>query len=470
LSAGVNNLSNKLFKTLIKENPTSNVIISPMSIHFALSMLYYGASKEEKAKLQEYLGLPEVDEKDLLNSTKDLLIGYAEKRNNLSNTNIQLSNVMVADQDVQIKDDYRDILSQYFLSGVIPANFSSPSEAVLEINGWVQNKTGNLIKDFLSPDAISERSRLILLNAIYFKANWMTTFETAQAGQFHDGTGTETIVDMMYQVDNYAYSDNNDMECQIVSLPYEDDNFTMLVFLPKEEGLDALDKLSSSLEITGYQNILSGLRETEIELFLPKFKLGYKTQLINALEKSGLNNFFDADFKEINNETLTVDDFLHETKIEVTETGSEAAAISGIELGVRSGSSRGPVIMRVERPFLFVIVDRENQIPLFKGKIAKLPESTISQEENSIIETRQNIVKLVDLDPEERANFENNPEALNVLKPLNCSVEPYINSDMIKFPCPGHETQPIEDYIAKHGDTSRIGVNGEVAELSAGIN
>jgi len=473
LSRNVNVLSNKLFNALVKDNQESNVIISPMSIHFALSMLYFGASEQEQQRLQDYLGSSgvQIDQENLLSSTRDLLLHYAEKKENLTNTNIQLSNVIVADQSVQIKNEYLGLLSEYFLSTVMPANFSSPAEAASDINRWVLNKTENLIKDFLSPDAISERSRLILLNAIYFKANWMTTFDAARPEPFNIKPDQQSyLVDMMFQVAKYPYHVHSDLDCQIISLPYEDDNFTMLVFLPNQLGLDALDKLGSSLENSEYDSILSDLKDTEIVLKLPKFKLGYKAPLIRALEESGLTSFFDAEFPEITDEALKVEEFLHETSIEVTETGSEAAAITGIELGVRSGSSREPDTMTVNRPFIFVIVDKENNIPLFKGKITNPPASVFPDEENNEIEVRQNSELLQNLDPEDRANILNNPEAVQNMKPSNCSVNEYINTDKVKFPCHPKETQPIEDYKAKHGDPARHGINGEVAALAAGAN
>jgi len=204
----------------------------------------------------------------------------------------------------------------------------------------------------------------------------------------------------------------------------------------------------------------------------------------------------------------------HETKIEVNEVGSEAAGVTGILLGVRSGPSANVEQMVVDRPFVFVIHDKQNNIPLFIGKIAAPTESVENTGDNLInsespvstlrddddfpivknssgsgfglrgvdLDIPKNTVGVrgqdlvaalsgLDLDPEEKNFYLNNPDKFDELGlHVNCtsiSVRELTNTKNVMFPCGGRDTQPIEDYQKKHGDPSLLGVNGEQAALQA---
>merc|ERR1712002_538595 len=129
----------------------------------------------------------------------------------------------------------------------------------------------------------------------------------------------------------------------------------------------------------------------------------------------------------------------HEAKVEVYESGSEASGVTGISLGIRSGVSAKE--FNANRPFVFMIVDHENDV-------------------------RQNDPQILALDAEDRSHMEKNPELFKNEQKVNCTpIENYINTEMVKFPCRPHETRPIEDYHKKFGDASELGINGELADL-----
>ena len=158
--------------------------------------------------------------------------------------------------------------------------------------------------------------------------------------------------------------------------------------------------------------------------------------------------------------------------LEVNEKGSEAAAVTGIQISTRSGGS-GPIIMKINRPFIFVIQDLKNNIPLFIGKIVNpTNEKPVSVRKplyedvmKNRIDTRSalplQLQETDELDPEERAHMSNFPENLSTTE---CSEE-FSDEDKVVFPCPPLDTQPIEDYKRKHGDPSKLGINGENAAL-----
>merc|ERR1719351_222718 len=401
-----------------------------MSIHFALSMLQRGAHGTTKQKIRNFMNLNE---------------------------------------ELDINEIFVKKLEEFYFSNIKEVDFSQPEESARLINNWVANKTENLIKEFLSPDAISDDSRLVLLNAIYFKANWMKSFNKfdTYSQVFNINQEKQLNVDMMYQQETFSFAENDKLDCQVLDMPYEDENFSMLIFLPNQSGSEPVNGIIKNLEYRDITRTLKDMKEKVMSVSLPKFTVGYKSQLRDTLMTLGMTHVFEnADFSGIAQEYLEANDFLHEAKVEVYESGSEASGVTGISLGIRSGVSAKE--FNANRPFVFMIIDKESEVPLFVGKIVHPTESTKSSPLGVEIGVRQNDPE--SLDPEDRSHMEKNPELFVKQQTVNCTpIENYINSEMVKFPCPPNDTRPIEDYHRKFGDASELGINGELADLK-GIN
>jgi len=522
LSRSVGKVSKAIFGSLIEDgSEDSNIVISPTSIHLALSLLYHGSASHTKDELLKFLDYDTIKESYIQNATQKLLKSYGDKIEEVkSRSTIENANTIFTDKHLNIKDSYKDDLAKYLFAEVQQVDYQEPVKSAQEINNWVQKKTRNLIQDLISPDLITDDSKLLLLNAIYFKANWMSNFNKLEtvSRPFRVREGVNKNVDIMTQTNLFQYKYNYDFQSQIISLPYQDENFSMIVILPFEEGNEKVNEvINKVLTIPSNLNtIILGMEETEVDIFLPKFKLSYKSELVNVLQKKGLTNLFqNGDFSRISDdEELEVSDIVHETKIEVNEVGSEAAGVTGILLGVRSGPSANVEQMVVDRPFVFVIHDKQNNIPLFIGKIAAPTESVENTGDNLInsespvstlrddddfpivknssgsgfglrgvdLDIPKNTVGVrgqdlvaalsgLDLDPEEKNFYLNNPDKFDELGlHVNCtsiSVRELTNTKNVMFPCGGRDTQPIEDYQKKHGDPSLLGVNGEQAALQA---
>jgi len=518
LSRSVGKVSKAIFGSLIEDgSEDSNIVISPTSIHLALSLLYHGSASHTKDELLKFLDYDTIKESYIQNATQKLLKSYGDKIEEVkSRSTIENANTIFTDKHLNIKDSYKDDLAKYLFAEVQQVDYQEPVKSAQEINNWVQKKTRNLIQDLISPDLITDDSKLLLLNAIYFKANWMSNFNKLEtvSRPFRVREGVNKNVDIMTQTNLFQYKYNYDFQSQIISLPYQDENFSMIVILPFEEGNEKVNEvINKVLTIPSNLNtIILGMEETEVDIFLPKFKLSYKSELVNVLQKKGLTNLFqNGDFSRISDdEELEVSDIVHETKIEVNEVGSEAAGVTGILLGVRSGPSANVEQMVVDRPFVFVIHDKQNNIPLFIGKIAAPTESVANTGDNLIspVDTYreddfanvknssgsgfglrgvdldnskntvgvrgQDVIQLLsglDLDPEDKNFYLNNPDKIDQLGlHVNCtlvSVRELTNTKNVMFPCGGRDTQPIEDYQKKHGDPSLLGVNGEQAALQA---
>lgn len=466
LSQSVSGLSTKLLLSLTEsQSPSQNVIISPVSIFLALSLLYHGSDRSTKAELETFLELDTAEVSGL--NSRLLLQDYAENKEKL-NTTIQLANIIFADNTLNIRDNFRQDLKHSLLSGVEKVDFSDVFPTAQTINEWVQKKTENLITDLISPEVISQNTRLIVLNAIYFKANWKYPFEkyeTLRSVKFDVTDHSDVEVDMMSKSDDILYQSNTKLQSQIVSLPYEDENFQMMIFLPFDHNENSLQNLIKEFTTVDFSEMYESLTEETVDLYLPKFSLGFKSELVSALKRNGVNRMFnpsDADFSKISDEQLSVSNILHETKVEVTEEGAEAAGITGAVLDLRTVIT-DPLEVNLNRPFIFVIHDRRNNIPLFIGKVVN-PSSEKPQEKKKKTDIGNIIsVRTSDFDEEDIAHFSVNPNDLPAQK--NCSRVEYVNTDKVYFPCGSNDTKPIEDYKKAHGDPSLLGINGEQAAL-----
>merc|ERR1712110_494101 len=457
LADSVQSISANVFVSLVRsESPSSNVIISPVSIHFALSLLYHGAEGKTREQLSQFMKFDSINEDNVKRAAQSLLQSYGNKRTQLNET-IEMANALFAAEELEINRDFEETLETFLFSGVKNVDFSSPVEAAQRINNWVENRTHNLIRDFISPDAVSDQTRLMLLNAIYFKADWKNNFDQAESyqGSFNVGQNMKRRVNMISQENLFKFTNNHEaLDSQIVSIPYQ-------------EGAEAILNLSENLSQTDFNHLLREMEENNLRLSLPKFKLGYKTELKSTLKQGGLENIFEgADFSGISDERLEVNDVVHETRIEVNEEGSEAAGVTGILLDLRGGISETPE-MTINRPFIFVIQDHENNIPLFIGKIAS-PSEAMEEEEVTNAEKLVSNRSILPLSPEDLAHLRNNPEVGLHLSEQECleQVEDYVNTNKVMFPCPPYDTQPIEEHKQKFGDGSRYGVNGEQAALA----
>lgn len=464
LTTSVGAVSRALFLSLTEssESSSENVVISPVSVWLALAMLHQGAAGTTRRELEKFLELQGPAGSRL--DTGALLQDYAERRAEL-NTTIELANIMFADRSLRVREEYHHGLTTSLKSQVRQVDFSQQFLAAEEINGWVENKTNHLITDFISPDTLSPSTRLLVLNAIYFKANWkypFLKFDTLDSVKFDVTENSDVEVDMMAKSDSILYQSNNALQSDIVSLPYEDENFQMMVFLPHDNSDDSLQNLIRKFQSVDFNQIYSDLTESTVDLYLPKFSIGFKSELVSTLMSHGLRSMFnpdEADFSKISEESLRVSNILHETKVEVTEEGSEAAGISGAVLDLRASVSHSHEV-NVNRPFVFVIQDRKNNIPLFIGKVVNPSSEEPRQRESTA--GLENFIAVRTPDLEDLAHFVDSPQ--DFVDPRNCSKMEFINSEKVYFPC-GADTEPIENYRREHGDPSVLGINGEQAAL-----
>merc|ERR1711988_1383816 len=264
LSTPVSSLSSKLMLSMDKTtSAVENVIISPVSIFLALSLLYHGSDRSTKAELENFLEI-----RSRIGSavaTKALLSDYDRSRKTL-NTTIKLANGIFADHSLRIKTPFLDDL-RYLSSGVRRVDFSDRTPAARAVNSWVGKETNNLITNLISPDDISEDTRMVLLNAVYFKANWKSQFykdRTRKSVRFDVTRGYSVLVEMM-------------------------------VFLPHHQDQESLLSIIQQFPNTDFNSVYNSLRVRPVDLSLPKFTVDFKSELVSALKRNGVMSMFNPD-------------------------------------------------------------------------------------------------------------------------------------------------------------------------------
>lgn len=266
-----------LYQVLSKEE--GNLIFSPISAHTVLSLAYQGAAGNTAQSFATTLKLQDANV---------AATGYSnvmQSLNNVQNVTLHIANKIYAKDGYKLKPSFNDIAKSAFYSEVEQVNFADNVNAAKAINSWVEQKTKDKIKDLISPDALDALTRLVLVNAIYFKGNWADKFDPADTKKepFYLNDQDKIDVDTMHIMKKYRYGENSDLDAKILELPYENREVSMVIVLPNQRnGLKALEAKLASTDIT---TIVQNLYSTQVSVALPKFRIESTIQLNDALKE-----------------------------------------------------------------------------------------------------------------------------------------------------------------------------------------
>jgi len=351
-----NNIGFKVLSELETARAEQNVLISPVSIAFALCMLQNGAGGATREALQDALETRDV-------SIDEVNRACLKLRSSLVSSNsehlIKLANGLWAQQRLRFSDDFVRAVTRFYEAEISSVDFHDPSSLAI-INKWARNQTGGKIYPLLNSDDIEPTTECVMSTAVYFKGAWASPFapEDTREAPFHLPDGRTRNVWMMQQTGRYPFFKSP--EFRVVGLLYGAGRLSMYVVLPSDNftPADFLRDTQSS------EDWVTKMQEREITLSLPRFKVEYEEELKAPLSKLGLSNIFssEADFAPMGLGNQRVEKFKHKTTVEVNEEGAEAAAVSAMMLG-RSL----PVNMQVNRPFFWMIRDNRTRAVIFAG-------------------------------------------------------------------------------------------------------
>ena len=361
-----NNLAYELLDK-IEANDDGNVFFSPASLWMALAIVYNGADGETKTEMAEAMQAQGIDVADLNKANASLMTALNKDSDNIQLT---IANSIWLNEEFNLQKDYAKRTEDYFNAQTHQITISS-NEASKKINEWVKKATNAKI-DKMVDDPLDSNLVALVLNAIYFKGHWTYPFDKKQTEKrtFHLEDGTEKIAPFMKLQRKFSYMAGDGF--QAVKLPYADGEMSMTVVLP-DENL-GLEDFKRTLSTENWGLFLTAFNEREGTILLPKFKMEYETELNGALEALGMPSAFteSADFSHMveGDANLFISTVKQKTYIDVNEEGTEAAAVTGVQVGVTSAPADGPFHMEMNRPFFLMITDEETGVVLFVGYVA----------------------------------------------------------------------------------------------------
>jgi len=362
----------KLFGEVVAEHEGENVFISPPSVAIALAMTYNGAAGSTADAMLHTLSLDGLDRGQINAGFADLLTFLT---NPDSAVELSIANSLWGREGVQFDQEFLQRNGEYYRARITALDFSS-EDAAPTINAWVNEQTHGKIDGIVDPP-ISGATVLFLINAIYFKGAWTYTFADSLTGDgtFHLPNGGTKQHPFMHQDGGYEYLRTDDF--QAVRIPYGTGRVGMFVFLPSKES--SLNELQSTLTAETWSDWMGEFHQMKGRIALPRFRLEFKSKLNDALTAIGMgpaicpapadfSDMFAGDF----NPGACISKVMHKTFVEVNEEGTEAAAVTSVEIELTALPS-GPEMfyMTIDRPFFFAICDRETGTVLFMGSIVE---------------------------------------------------------------------------------------------------
>jgi serpin B len=362
----------------LREQP-GNLLVSPFSIRVALGIALAGARGETAAQMRDALCISSTDEAlhaAVSRITRQLNAGGG------GHYEMVVANSLWAQNDPPLQPGFLDLIARYYDGRMNVVDFREDAEhARTTINRWVEGKTRQKILALIPPGGLNDETRLVLVNALYFKGTWVLPFERAATrdAPFHLAGGTTVEARLMYQREDIRHMEADGY--QAVDLAYKDGGLSMLVLLPNRQ--DGLRELEESLTERMLDHCIAQLETRKVNLFLPQFKIAGESLDVRAqLAALGMPLAFSqvqADFSGINGleppheDALWISKVFHKTFVEVNEVGTEAAAATAVVMD-RIGSApdnrpRPIALFRADHPFLFAIRDRKSDTILFLGRM-----------------------------------------------------------------------------------------------------
>ena len=352
-----------------------NLFYSPYSISEALAMTYGGARGETEKQMQEALQFnlqqanlhPAFDNLDLQLAKR----GQGAKGKDSKGFRLHVVNALWGQQGYSFLPAYLDLLAVNYGAGLRLLDFMNAAEQARQtINDWVSEQTEDKIKDLLPSGSVDSLTRLVLTNAIYFNAAWQSQFkpEATEDDKFHLLNGSDVAVRMMHQTDYFGYAEGD--HYQAVELPYDGHELSMVILLPGQESFRAFEDGLSSEKV---YEIIRSIKNRSVDLRMPKFKVESEFGLKETLSAMGMPIAFtdEADFSGMNGKReLVIKDVVHKAYVAVDENGTEAAAATGVVVGVTSAPG-DTVEVTIDHPFIFCIRDIQTGAILFVGRVTE---------------------------------------------------------------------------------------------------
>jgi serpin B len=363
-----------LYGKLRAAQPGANLFLSPYSVSTALAMTWGGARGNTDQEMGQALhfGLDQTRLHPAFAALQERLNAVQKK----GKVQLAVANSIWPNKNYPFLKDYMDLLKSDYGVSVTPVDYANAAEAARRIiNLWVEDKTSQKITDLIPTGVLDNLTRLVLVNAIYFKGDWASQFKKADTKDqpFHLASGGDVPAPLMYQSqkNKFRYGESEDL--QVLEMPYAGDDLSMVVLLPKKQ--DGLAELENALTGPNLDKWMRTTRTREVKVWLPRFKMTCEARLDTLLQALGMKDAFNArtaDFSGMDGTRfLYLSAVLHKAFVDVNEEGTEAAAATAVVVKTRSARIEDPpAVFRADHPFVFLIRERSTGSLLFLGRLA----------------------------------------------------------------------------------------------------
>lgn len=358
------------------EKGDENFFFSPMSVFISLGMVYGGArggtEKQLASVLRTDLG------QDRYHPAFARLRGEVNASLKKSQVRLSVAKLIAPQDGLPLRDEFVALARQLYGSEVLPMDFrAAPRQVCGRLNAWIEQHTNGRMKNLLGEDAVSADTRLIVLNAIYFKAWWNRKFSVADTvpEPFWTGKGGSVPSPTMRCEEGLRYGESD--TAQVLELPYVDGAVAMLVVLPRNrDGLEAIEKELDAPRILAWRSMLSPADRYTVEVHLPRFELDTDMNLSAILRALGATDLFSPDRADLSaispQKPLFLSAALHKAGVIVNEEGTEAWAATGGFISMGAPLAPPPrKVFRADHPFLFFITEQTHGSVLFMGRVIR---------------------------------------------------------------------------------------------------
>lgn len=349
-----------------------NLAYSPASISVALAMTYAGAKGDAANEMKATLAFPD--------SAEALHGGWAtviSRWQGAPKVEVAVANRLFGDKKYTFEPKFLSLTKSRYGAPLEPLDFAGDVEAQRKhINDWVSGKTRKRIQDLIPKNQLSADTRMVLVNAMFFKAKWMTPFDTKRTEEASFAApGGSVEVPMMTQTEHMRYAEVDG--ALIAERAYENQEFATMFVMPAKAG--GLSNLESKLDADLFDSWTEALEGHRVQMTLPRFKIAPAdpVELSDALRKMGMETPFQrgvADFTAMANpknpeDRLFIEKVFHKAFVEMNEAGTEAAAATAVSMARAGGMPAEPKVFKADRPFLFFVRDTKTGMVMFAGRV-----------------------------------------------------------------------------------------------------
>ncbi|NXC33002.1 A1AT protein, partial [Campylorhamphus procurvoides] len=357
----------RLYKQIREEAGNKNIFFSPLSISTAFAMLSLGARSTTLRELHKglFFNLTEIEEQEIHEGFQRVLQLLNDPHREVQ---LNMGNALFIDDRLKLLQKFLDDVTDFYYSEAISSNFQNPPEATKEINKYIEAKTHGKIVDLvksLDPDTV-----IVLVNYIFFKGSWERPFSNLNTrdGDFFLDAKNSVKVKMMHQNKAFNIHRDESLSCWVVEIPYTG-NVTSLFVLPDDGKMEEVEDALIKETVSTW---MESLKKRKIYLDLPKFSVSGSYDIKSLFEKMGVTEVFSdqADLSGVAEKTLLkVSKAIHKATVDVRENGTEAAAVTMVEITPLLLPFPPPPHITFDRPFLMMIIDKTSHSTLFMGKI-----------------------------------------------------------------------------------------------------